>query len=110
MGGAQALLSGWSVAIAQTNPASSRAVATTIFWCGLPRLAIRDQRRCRRCWARQARSSTSGVLAALAGGQLLADAGALALVPGGLDEQPADVAVAGLSDRALGALRAGGAL
>ncbi len=37
-------LSGWSVAIAQTNPASSRAQATTIFWWGLPRAAIRRQR------------------------------------------------------------------
>jgi hypothetical protein len=40
----QRLLSGWSVAIAQTKPASSRAQATTIFWCGLPRPAIRCQR------------------------------------------------------------------
>ena len=42
--GGQVLLSGWLVAIAQTKPASSRAQATTIFWCGLPRLAIRCQR------------------------------------------------------------------
>ena len=41
---AQTLLSGCSVAIAQTKPASSRAQATTIFWCGLPRAAIRCQR------------------------------------------------------------------
>jgi hypothetical protein len=34
---AQAVLSGCSVAIAQTKPASSRAQATTIFWDGLPR-------------------------------------------------------------------------
>src|SRR6266508_1800866 len=42
----QRLLSGWSVAIAQTKPASSRAQAqaTTIFCCGLPRPAIRCQR------------------------------------------------------------------
>jgi hypothetical protein len=40
----QVLLSGWSVAIAQTKPASSRAQATTIFCCGLPRPAIRCQR------------------------------------------------------------------
>jgi hypothetical protein len=38
------LLSGWLVAIAQAKPASSRAQATTIFWCGLPRPAIRCQR------------------------------------------------------------------
>ena len=43
---AQALdLSGWLVAIAQTKPASSRAQATTIFCDGLPRAAIRLQRR-----------------------------------------------------------------
>jgi hypothetical protein len=40
----QVLLSGCSVAIAQTKPASSRAQATTIFCCGLPRPAIRCQR------------------------------------------------------------------
>jgi hypothetical protein len=40
----QVLRSGWSVAIAQTKPASSRAQATTIFCCGLPRPAIRCQR------------------------------------------------------------------
>src|SRR5712691_2558079 len=43
-GDGQVLLSGCSVAIAQTKPASSRAQATTIFWCGLPRPAIRCQR------------------------------------------------------------------
>jgi hypothetical protein len=36
--------SGWSVAIAQTKPASSRAQATTIFCWGLPRPVIRCQR------------------------------------------------------------------
>jgi hypothetical protein len=41
---AQIVLRGWSVAIAQTNPASSRAQATTIFCWGLPRPAIRCQR------------------------------------------------------------------
>src|SRR5438094_3073492 len=40
----QVLLSGCSVVMAQTKPASSRAQATTIFWCGLPRPAIRCQR------------------------------------------------------------------
>jgi hypothetical protein len=40
----QVLLSGCSVAIAQTKPASSRAQATTIFCWGLPRPAIRCQR------------------------------------------------------------------
>jgi hypothetical protein len=40
----QVVRSGCSVAIAQTKPASSRAQATTIFWCGLPRPAIRCQR------------------------------------------------------------------
>jgi hypothetical protein len=40
----QVLRSGCSVAIAQTKPASSRAQATTIFCCGLPRPAIRCQR------------------------------------------------------------------
>ena len=40
----QRLLSGCSVAIAQTKPASSRAQATTIFCWGLPRPAIRCQR------------------------------------------------------------------
>jgi hypothetical protein len=40
----QVFLSGCSVAIAQTKPASSRAQATTIFCCGLPRPAIRCQR------------------------------------------------------------------
>jgi hypothetical protein len=40
----QIVRKGWSVAIAQTKPASSRAQATTIFWCGLPRPAIRCQR------------------------------------------------------------------
>jgi hypothetical protein len=43
-GWAQAVLSGWLVAIAQTKPASSRAQATAIFWDGLPRPAIRCQR------------------------------------------------------------------
>ena len=40
----QIVLSGCSVAIAQTKPASSLAQATTIFCCGLPRPAIRCQR------------------------------------------------------------------
>ncbi len=40
----QLLRSGWSVAIAHTKPASSRAQATAIFWEGLPRPAIRCQR------------------------------------------------------------------
>jgi hypothetical protein len=40
----QLVLRGCSVAIAQTKPASSRAQATTIFCCGLPRPAIRCQR------------------------------------------------------------------
>jgi hypothetical protein len=40
----QVLRSGCSVAIAQMKPASSRAQATTIFWCGLPRPAIRCHR------------------------------------------------------------------
>ena len=40
----QMVRSGWSVAIAQTKPASSRAQATTIFCWGLPRPAIRCQR------------------------------------------------------------------
>ena len=39
-----------------------------------------------------------GVLVALAGGERRADAGALALMPCGLDEQPAHVTVAGLRD------------
>jgi hypothetical protein len=43
--GIQVARNGWLVAIAQTKPASSRAQATTIFWCGLPRPAIRCQRR-----------------------------------------------------------------
>ncbi len=40
----QVFRSGCSLAIAQTKPASSRAQATTIFCCGLPRPAIRCQR------------------------------------------------------------------
>jgi hypothetical protein len=43
------------------------------------------------------------VLAALARSECRADAGALALMPRGLDEQPADVSVTGLRDRALAA-------
>jgi hypothetical protein len=55
----QVVRSGCSVAIAQTKPASSRAQATTIFCCGLPRPASRCQRWCSRCWQRQARSITA---------------------------------------------------
>src|SRR5712692_10504057 len=51
-----------------------------------------------------------GVLAALAAGELVADRRAAARVPGGLDQQAADVAVADLGDRALSAVRAGGVL
>ena len=97
----QLVRSGCSVAIAQTKPASSRAQATTIFCCGLPRAAIRCQRQA---------LDDHGVLAALAAGELVADLRPSPRVPGRLDEQAADVAVADLGDRALPALLAGGVL
>src|SRR6266498_1971779 len=50
------------------------------------------------------------VLAALAAGELVADRRPPAGVPGRLDQQPADVRVADLGDRALPALLAAGAL
>ncbi len=106
----QVLRSGCSVASAQTKPASSRAQATTIFCCGLPRPAIRCQRAWRRCWQRQARSTTAGSWPALAAGELVADGWPPAGVPGRFDQQPAHVAVADFRDRALSALLAGGAL
>jgi hypothetical protein len=51
-----------------------------------------------------------GVLAALAAGELVADRRPAARVPGRLDQQSADVAVADLGDRPLPALVAGGVL
>src|SRR5439155_16640199 len=48
-----------------------------------------------------------GGLAVLAVAERAADGGALAVVPGGLDEQPAGVARAGLGDRPEAALLAG---
>jgi len=56
----QRLLSGCLVAVAETKPVSSRAQATTIFCCGLPRPAIRCRRWWSRVWQRQARSMTAG--------------------------------------------------
>src|SRR6266516_6911606 len=51
-----------------------------------------------------------GVLAALAAGELVADRRPAARVPGRLDQQPADMAVADLGDRSLPPLLARGAL
>src|SRR5439155_2406538 len=50
------------------------------------------------------------VLAALAAGELVADLRPTPCVPGRLDEQPTDVAVADLGDRPLSALLAAGVL
>ena len=50
------------------------------------------------------------VLAAAAAGELVADLRPPAGVPGRLDQQPADVAVADFRDRALAAVIAGGML
>ena len=50
------------------------------------------------------------VLAAVAAAELVADPGGMAVVVGGLDEQAAGVAGAGLGDRALAALGARGVL
>src|SRR5688572_22812073 len=51
-----------------------------------------------------------GGLAVLAVAQRAADGGPLAVVPGGLDQQPAGVARAGLGDRAEASLLAAGVL
>ena len=50
------------------------------------------------------------VLAVLAPGEAVTDRGAVAVVVGGLDEQPTGVHRAGLGDRALAALSVGGVL
>src|SRR5439155_26606706 len=50
------------------------------------------------------------VLAALAAGELVADLRPAARVPGGLDQQPAQMCVADLRDRSLATLLAGGVL
>src|SRR5579862_5210281 len=50
------------------------------------------------------------VLAGLAAGERLADAGRVAVVVGGLDQEPARVAGAGFGDRALATFGVGGAL
>jgi hypothetical protein len=86
-----------------TKPASSRAQATTIFWLGLPRPAIRHQRLCRRCWVAPGALDHERVLVALAACELVGDGGPPAGVPGRLDEQAADVAVADLGDLSRGA-------
>jgi uncharacterized protein YfaA (DUF2138 family) len=105
----QCVRSGWSVAIAHTNPASSRAQATTIFWWlaapGHPHPA-----------AMQALLATpralehGGVLVAMAMRELATDRRSPAAVRGRLDQQPPCVAGAGLGDRALAAPLTRGAL
>ena len=97
--------SGWSVAVAQTKPASSRAIATTIVRSSLPRLRP----------APALVETLLGALGARNGERLLVAAAALdgvagartaAVIPGRLDEQPAGMVVAGFGDRALPALGA----
>ena len=102
-------MSGWSVAVAQTKPASSRAMATTIVRSSLPRLAACSSAgggAVRRAGARDGER----VLVARRRGMRVAGARAAAVIPGRLDQQPAGVVVAGLGDRALRALSAGGVL
>ena len=85
--------------IAQQNPASSRAAATAMIVRRLARASRRVQVRCRRRWRCPRDRDRFGGLAVLAVGERLADRGALAVVPGGLDQQPAGVRGAGLGDR-----------
>ena len=100
-----------TVATAQQKPASSRATATAIDRAALAALASsRCQMRCRRRWACQEIAITCGGLAVLAARELAPDPGRPAVVPGGLDQQPAGVPAAGLGDRALPAPLAGGVL
>ena len=103
----------WSVRLAasQQNAASSRAQATATVPAGLPRSWRRcPQRSCRRRWARQAISTTRGSWPAWRRASVVADARRVAVVVGGLDQQPAGVRRAGLGDRALAALAVGGVL
>jgi hypothetical protein len=101
-------LSGWLVAIAQTNPASSRAQATTIFWWGLPRAAIRRQRLAGAVGsARHARWRRDP---GRVGGGRVRNRPRAAGVPGRLDQQAPEVGVVGLRDRSLLAPLAAGAL
>jgi hypothetical protein len=87
------LLSGWSVAIAQTKPASSRAQATTIFCGGLPRPAIRCQL-VEPLLATPGALDHGGLLAALAASELVADLRPSARVPGSFDQEPAHMRIA----------------
>ena len=97
------LLSGLSVhsiwVIAQQNPLSSRAAATAIRLRRLPLASRRVQVRCSRRCADHATATASGGLVALALGSALADARPRAIVPAGLDQQPAGVPGSGLRDR-----------
>ena len=73
-------------------------------------LACGDQTRCSRRWAYQAIATACGGLALLAALELAADARRVAVVPGGLDEQPPGVARARPGDRAEPAVVARGVL
>ena len=85
----------------QHQPASSRAMAVLATTVRLRRASKWTQRSCRRRLARWPRSRAAGVGGVLAAAQLGADPVGRAVVPGGLDQQPAGVPVAGLGDRPL---------
>ena len=95
---------------AQRKPASSRATATVATVERLPCWVRWRWRWCRRTWALPGALGDVGRDVRLDGGDALADAGGVLVVPGGLDQQPAGVPVAGLGDVAAVALVAGGVL
>src|SRR5450756_1092477 len=93
--------SGWSVAIAQTKPANSRATPAAILLECLPRALMRCQRLWRRSCACSGAGDDAGRLTGLAARQMRGASRPATLVVGRLDQQPAGVVVAGLGDRAL---------
>ena len=85
--------------IAQQNPASSRAAATAMIVRRLARASRRCPGAVQSLLGAPGDRDRLGGLAVLAVGERLADAWARAVVPGGLDQQPAGVPGAGLGDR-----------
>jgi len=102
---------GLQVAISQQKPASSRAIATATIPFGFLRASLSwRQRAFRRRCARHAMLMISGGWSVLAALERFADTGIAAVVVGRFDQQPPRVRRAGLRDRPLAALAAGGVL
>ena len=99
-----------AVATAQQKPASSRAAATAMIVRRLWRCSIRCPDVVQAPLRLPGQRDDLGLAVALAAREAAGDARCAAVVPGGLDQQPAGVLAAGLGDRAAPAALAGGVL